>query len=58
VAEAAKIRLLRSYDPTVGADPDIPDPYYGGVDGFDLVLDLIEAGCRGLLAEVAGITAA
>ena len=58
VADGAKVRLLRSYDPAVGADLDIPDPYYGGPTGFDVVLDMIEAGCRGLLDEVAGITAA
>src|ERR671933_820347 len=28
---------------------DVPDPYYGGPDGFDRVLDLVEAACRGLL---------
>ena len=31
---------------------DIPDPYYGGPDGFEIVLDMIEAGCRELLAEL------
>lgn len=31
---------------------DVPDPYYGGVDGFDEVLDLIEAASHGLLAEI------
>ena len=30
---------------------DIPDPYYGGPEGFERVLDLIEAGCLALLAE-------
>jgi protein-tyrosine phosphatase len=54
VEDAAKVRLLRSYDPKVGLDPDIPDPYYGGSDGFERVLDMVEAGCRGLLDEVAG----
>ncbi|RAG86925.1 low molecular weight phosphotyrosine protein phosphatase [Streptacidiphilus pinicola] len=51
--EAAKIRLLRSYDP--GADAgelDVPDPYYGDEAGFEEVLRLCEAGCDGLLAEV------
>ena len=33
-------------------DLDVPDPYYGGPDGFEDVLDLVEAACRGLLAEV------
>ena len=26
------------------ADADVPDPYYGGAQGFELVLDVIEAG--------------
>jgi low molecular weight protein-tyrosine phosphatase len=51
---AAKVRLLREFDPaSVGApDLDVPDPYYGGRDGFDRVLDLVEAACAGLLAEL------
>jgi protein-tyrosine phosphatase len=31
---------------------EVPDPYYGNPEGFELVLDLIEVGCRGLLATV------
>ena len=31
---------------------DVPDPYYGGPEGFDRVLDLVEAGCLGLLSEL------
>ena len=34
------------------ATADVPDPYYGGLDGFDCVLDLIEAGATGLLVEI------
>jgi protein-tyrosine phosphatase len=51
---AAKVRLLREFDPdaVAGDDLDVPDPYYGGEDGFDHVLDLVEAACRGLLEEV------
>jgi low molecular weight protein-tyrosine phosphatase len=50
----AKVRLLREFDPEAAAagDLDVPDPYYGGPDGFDDVLDLVEAACRGLLDEV------
>jgi low molecular weight protein-tyrosine phosphatase len=54
-ADRDKVRLLRSYDPAAAAgsgELDVPDPYYGGADGFEHVLDLIEAACRGLLAEV------
>jgi protein-tyrosine phosphatase len=35
------------------AEQDVPDPYYGGPDGFENVLDMIEAGSRGLLAALA-----
>jgi protein-tyrosine phosphatase len=47
----SKARLLREFDPdSEGApDLDVPDPYYGGPDGFEEVLDLVEAACRGLL---------
>ncbi|MGK0391982.1 MAG: protein-tyrosine phosphatase [Alcanivorax borkumensis] len=31
---------------------EVPDPYYGGEDGFDTVLDLIEEGADGLLRRV------
>lgn len=51
---AAKVRMLREFDPasTDAAGLDVPDPYYGGPDGFDRVLDLVEAACVGLLAEL------
>ena len=51
-AARAKVRLLREFDPAASGDLDVPDPYYGGPDGFEDVLDLVEAACRGLLAEV------
>jgi protein-tyrosine phosphatase len=41
----AKIRLFV-------ADAEVPDPYYGGADGFEQVLDLVEAQCRRLLQEL------
>ena len=34
------------------ADRDVPDPYYGGPEGFEEVLDLVEAACRDLLQEL------
>jgi protein-tyrosine phosphatase len=30
---------------------EIPDPYYGYDDGFEIVLDLIEEGCQQLLLD-------
>jgi protein-tyrosine phosphatase len=31
---------------------DVPDPYFGGAEGFERVLDMVEAGCLGLLHEL------
>lgn len=31
---------------------EVPDPYYGGEDGFELVLDLLEDSCAGLLEKL------
>ena len=33
-------------------DPCVPDPYYGGQNGFDHVIDLLEDGCQGIIAEI------
>jgi protein-tyrosine phosphatase len=51
---AAKVRLLREFDAeaVAGGDLDVPDPYYGGDDGFEHVLDLVEAACAGLLEHL------
>ncbi|WP_404958816.1 low molecular weight protein-tyrosine-phosphatase [Streptomyces sp. 147326] len=50
--DAAKIRLLRSYDPAAAAETDVPDPYYGSLDGFEECLELVEAASPGLLDAV------
>jgi protein-tyrosine phosphatase len=44
-----KIRLLREYDPVADGELDVPDPYYGGLDGFQNVYDLVERSILGLL---------
>jgi protein-tyrosine phosphatase len=51
---AAKVKLLRAFDPEALAagDLEVPDPYYGGPDGFEHVLDLVQDACEGLLAHV------
>jgi protein-tyrosine phosphatase len=54
-AEArAKVALLRSFDPAAAAsgDDEVPDPYYGGPEGFDHVFDVCVAACTGLLAHL------
>ncbi|WP_326589164.1 low molecular weight protein-tyrosine-phosphatase [Streptomyces sp. NBC_01294] len=51
--DAAKVRLLRSYDPAAtAAETDVPDPYYGSLDGFEECLELVEAASPGLLDAV------
>lgn len=48
-----KIRRFLDFAPHVGTQ-DVPDPFYGGSEGFDHALDLIEQAARGLLAELLG----
>jgi protein-tyrosine phosphatase len=50
--EQPVVRLLRSFDPTAPAGAEVPDPYAGGEDGFEKVLDQCERACEGLLAHV------
>lgn len=47
----AELKLLLEYAEGTGG-LDVPDPYYGGSRGFEEVLDLVEAGGRGLLQEI------
>ncbi len=46
-----RIRLFLDYAPEAG-ETEVPDPYYGGANGFEHVLDLIEAASRGLCAAL------
>lgn len=50
VDDQGKVYLLRSFDPRADGDLAVPDPYFGGSDGFARVFDLIDAACLGLLA--------
>jgi protein-tyrosine phosphatase len=49
--EEYRLSLLLDYAPEAGRR-DVPDPYYIGGQGFEIVLDLIEAASRGLLAHI------
>lgn len=46
-----KVRLLMEFAPA-GHPEDVADPYYGGRQGFETVLDHIEAASEGLLAHI------
>jgi protein-tyrosine phosphatase len=47
-----KLQLFMQYHPSYPTCNEVPDPYYGGSKGFSLVLQLIEQGCDGLLAQL------
>src|SRR5271165_1641153 len=49
-----KVRLLREFDAqSVAANElEVPDPYYGGGEHFDEVLEIVQAACAGLLQEI------
>jgi len=47
------VRLMRSFDPSLGhaeaGAPDVPDPYSGGDEGFEVVYEMLVRSCAGLL---------
>jgi protein-tyrosine phosphatase len=47
----AELKLLLEFSADPG-NPDVPDPYYGGRNGFEQVLDLVSEACAGLLEDV------
>lgn len=51
-----KVRRFLDFAPQAGTT-DVPDPFYGGSEGFDHALDLIEDAARGLLADRLGTEA-
>ena len=46
------LSMLREFDPNNPGAFDVPDPYYGGPNGFETVYDLCESSCQGLLAQI------
>jgi protein-tyrosine phosphatase len=49
----ARLGLFLEYAPQLEL-AEVPDPYYGGIEDFERVLDLCEAAARGLLLRIAG----
>ncbi|MFC2025984.1 low molecular weight protein-tyrosine-phosphatase [Chloroflexota bacterium] len=48
-SRATKILLLREFDPLVGSNLAVPDPYYGGIHGFEETYMIIERSIIGLM---------
>ena len=49
IEQRNKVRLMREFDPLGGINAVVPDPYYGGIDGFEEVYRIVERSCQGLL---------
>lgn len=50
-AYSGKLFLMREFDPDPGTKA-VPDPYYGGIDGFQNVYDIIKRSCESLLDQL------
>lgn len=50
--DPSRLRLFRSFAPGIGPNPEVPDPYYGGDDGFTAVLNMVEAAAKGLTDQL------
>jgi protein-tyrosine phosphatase len=51
--QRSRLRLLMHYAPDAAVE-EVPDPYYGGLNGFEMVLDLIEEAAEGLIRDLEG----
>ena len=51
-SDAHKLKLMMSFARSHAGRKDVPDPYYGGPEGFERVLDMLEDAAQGLLAHV------
>lgn len=51
-AYRSKVLRMKDYFLENKGTESVPDPYYGGAEGFELALDLIEDGCEGLLTRI------
>lgn len=50
----SKVRMFRSFDPEADSgNLDVPDPYYGGEDGFSEVIGMARRAAEGLIDDVA-----
>lgn len=50
--QISKIKMMTEYSVQYSNHEYVPDPYYGGASGFELVLDLLEDACEGLLQTI------
>jgi len=51
-ATTAQVEMMRRFDPQRTSD-DVPDPYYGGLNGFENVFSILERSSEELLNQLA-----
>ena len=55
-ASRTKVRLIREFDPLLkdvdDRDREVPDPYYGGEQGFEMMYEMLKRACEGLFATL------
>ena len=51
-SDSARIQLMRQSSEGTTENLDVPDPYYGGEQGFDEVLDILEIAAQNLLNDI------
>jgi protein-tyrosine phosphatase len=49
---SARLTLFREFDPVRDGDLDVPDPYYDGPDGFDLMFEMIDRTCAAFVEHL------
>ena len=50
--EADKLYTMRTFDPDGDTTMGVPDPYYGGINGFEVTYDIVQRSVAGLLAAL------
>jgi len=51
-SQKEKLHLLRDFDANSPSGSSVPDPYYGGTQGFSNVIDICKRSCEGLLENI------
>lgn len=51
-SDCENLYLLREFDPHANGDLDVPDPYYGGIDGFEKVFQMVDRSVGQLINHI------
>lgn len=56
VADHARVHMFRSFDPDAESDLDLPDPWFGGPEGFEDTLTIVERTVEAIVDRLPGLT--